>query len=117
MKPPRLLIIEDDANLRLGLADNLRDEGYEVHLATSAREAEPLVREHAFELLLLDVMLPGMSGYDVVRTLRADGDSVPVLMLSAKDGVHDQADGLDLEIGRARLNSSHSGESRMPSSA
>jgi DNA-binding response OmpR family regulator len=84
MKPPSLLIVEDDANLRLGLCDNLRDEGYEVVVAASAREAEPLLRERSFDLLLLDVMLPGEDGYAFCRRLRASGVRTLVMMLTAR---------------------------------
>jgi DNA-binding response OmpR family regulator len=81
---PSILIVEDDANLRLALRDNLRDEGYEVAVATHAREAEPLLRERSFELLILDVMLPGEDGYAFCRRLRAQGVKSMVLMLTAR---------------------------------
>jgi DNA-binding response OmpR family regulator len=81
---PALLIVEDDPILRLTLRDNLRDEGYDVAVAASAREAEPLLRERAFELLLLDVMLPGEDGYAFCRRLRAGGLKSMVMMLTAR---------------------------------
>ncbi|MBM7115476.1 response regulator transcription factor [[Archangium] primigenium] len=84
MNPPSILIVEDDANLRLALADNLRDEGYEVAVATHAREAEPLLAARAFDLLLLDVMLPGEDGYAFCRRLRAQGVRSMVMMLTAR---------------------------------
>ncbi|HSP77492.1 MAG TPA: response regulator transcription factor [Myxococcaceae bacterium] len=79
-----ILIVEDDANLRLALRDNLQDEGYEVAVATHAREAESLLRERSFELLILDVMLPGEDGYTFCRRLRASGVRSMVLMLTAR---------------------------------
>ena len=84
MTAPRILIVEDDANLRLGLRDNLRDEGYDVTVASHAREAEPLLRERTFDLLLLDVMLPGEDGYTFCRRLRAAGVRSMVMMLTAR---------------------------------
>ncbi|ATB26619.1 response regulator transcription factor [Melittangium boletus] len=84
MNPPSILIVEDDANLRLALADNLRDEGYEVAVAAHAREAEPLLRARTFDLLLLDVMLPGEDGYAFCRRLRAQGVRSMVMMLTAR---------------------------------
>ena len=83
-KPLSILVVEDDANLRIGLRDNLQDEGYEVAVATHAREAEPLLRERSFDLLILDVMLPGEDGYSFCRRLRASGVQTMVLMLTAR---------------------------------
>jgi DNA-binding response OmpR family regulator len=81
---PAILVVEDDANLRLALRDNLQDEGYEVAVAASAREADPLLRARRFELLILDVMLPGEDGYALCRRLRAEGVDSMVLMLTAR---------------------------------
>ena len=80
------------AALRRGLVA----EGFAVDVATTGPEGLELARLGEFDAVVLDVMLPGMSGYEVVRRLRAEDNWVPVLMLSAKDGEHDQADGLDL---------------------
>jgi len=79
------------AALRRGLVA----EGFAVDVATTGPEGLELARLGEFDAVVLDVMLPGMSGYEVVRRLRAEDNWVPVLMLSAKDGEHDQADGLD----------------------
>ncbi|XXF80756.1 response regulator transcription factor [Myxococcaceae bacterium GXIMD 01537] len=81
---PTILIVEDDAILRLTLRDNLRDEGYDVSVAASAREAEPLLKGRAFDLLLLDVMLPGEDGYTLCRRLRDGGLTSMVMMLTAR---------------------------------
>ncbi|WP_037584654.1 response regulator, partial [Stigmatella aurantiaca] len=81
---PSILIVEDDANLRLGLQDNLQDEGYEVATAASTAEADALLREREFELLILDVMLPGEDGYAFCRRLRGAGLRSMVLMLTAR---------------------------------
>jgi DNA-binding response OmpR family regulator len=81
---PSILIVEDDANLRVGLRDNLQDEGYDVAAASHAREAEALLRERNFDLLILDVMLPGEDGYSLCRRLRSSGVKSMVMMLTAR---------------------------------
>lgn len=81
---PSILVVEDDANLRIGLRDNLQDEGYDVLVAAHAREAEPLLSGRSFDLLILDVMLPGEDGYSFCRRLRAQGVQTLVLMLTAR---------------------------------
>jgi DNA-binding response OmpR family regulator len=81
---PSILIVEDDAHLRIGLRDNLLDEGYVVSEAPSARDAEPLLREREFDLLILDVMLPGEDGYTFCRRLRSQGVKSMVMMLTAR---------------------------------
>ena len=91
----RLLVVEDEVRLAHALRRGLMGDGFSVDIALTGPSGLQAARDGAYEAVLLDVMLPGMSGYDVVRTLRAEDNPVPVLMLSAKDGVHDQADGLD----------------------
>ncbi|QDF04249.1 response regulator transcription factor [Myxococcus xanthus] len=81
---PAILIVEDDAHLRVGLRDNLLDEGYLVAEAPSTRDAERLLQERAFDLLILDVMLPGEDGYSFCRRLRTQGNKSMVLMLTAR---------------------------------
>jgi DNA-binding response OmpR family regulator len=81
---PSILIVEDDANLRIGLQDNLQDEGYDVAAAANAREADVLLRQRDFDLLILDVMLPGEDGYSLCRRLRAGGLQSMVMMLTAR---------------------------------
>jgi DNA-binding response OmpR family regulator len=92
----RLLVVEDEVRLAHALRRGLGAEGFTVEVAGDGATGLERAREGEFDVVLLDVMLPRLSGYDVVRTLRAEGNWVPVLMLSAKDGEHDQADGLDL---------------------
>ncbi len=77
------------------LSRGLQAEGFTVQTAEDGPSGLNAARFGDFDAVLLDVMLPGMSGYTVVRTLRAEGNWVPVLMVSAKDGEYDQADGLD----------------------
>ncbi len=91
----RLLLIEDEERLARALRRGLLADGFVVDVATDGLDGLEQARHGDFDAVLLDVMLPGLSGYDVVRTLRAEGSWVPVLMLSAKDGEYDQADGLD----------------------
>jgi two-component system, OmpR family, response regulator len=91
----RLLVVEDEARLAHALRRGLVADGFVVELAGDGATGLELARHGDFDAVLLDVMLPGLSGYDVVRSLRAEENWVPVLMLSAKDGEHDQADGLD----------------------
>ncbi len=93
---PTLLLVEDDPALSRGLLDNFRDEGYLVHHVTRGDEALAAVRAHRPQAVILDIMLPGRSGLDVLRDLRSAGDRVPVLMLTAKGDVVDRVVGLEL---------------------
>jgi DNA-binding response OmpR family regulator len=91
----RLLVVEDETRLARALDRGLSAEGFLVQVAPDGASGLEAARYGDFDAVLLDVMLPRLSGYDVVRTLRAEQNWVPVLMLSAKDGEYDQADGLD----------------------
>jgi len=91
----RLLVIEDELRLGAALRRGLTAEGFLVDVATDGPAGLESARHGDYDAVVLDVMLPGMSGYDLVRTLRTEANWVPVLMLSAKDGEYDQADGLD----------------------
>jgi DNA-binding response OmpR family regulator len=91
----RLLVVEDETRLGAALKRGLTAEGMVVDLATDGPGGLEAARHGDYDAVVLDVMLPGMSGYNVVRTLRTEENWVPVLMLSAKDGEYDQADGLD----------------------
>ena len=91
----RLLVVEDEVRLATALRRGLQAEGFSVDLAHDGVEGLHLAREGAYAAVVLDVMLPRLSGYRVCERLRADGNWVPVLMLSAKDGEYDQADALD----------------------
>ncbi len=92
----RLLVVEDEVRLAVALRRGLQAEGFSVDLAHDGVEGLHLAREGAYAAVVLDVMLPRLSGYRVCERLRADGNWVPVLMLSAKDGEYDEADGLDV---------------------
>jgi DNA-binding response OmpR family regulator len=92
----RLLVVEDEVRLAGALRRGLQAEGFTVDLAHDGTEGLHLAREGGYDAVVLDVMLPGLSGYRVCEQLRAEQNWVPVLMLSAKDGEYDQADGLDV---------------------
>ena len=93
--PVRLLVVEDEPRLAAALRRGLSAEGFAVDLAADGPSGLDLARHGGYDALILDVMLPRLSGYRVVQALRAEGNWVPVLILSAKDGEYDQADGLD----------------------
>ena len=92
----RILLIEDEKGLVLTLADLLRADCYEVHVTGDGKEGAELAITERFDLIILDVMLPGMSGFEVCRTIRQEGLDVPILMLSAKTQVVDRVSGLRL---------------------
>ena len=92
----RLLVVEDEERLATALRRGLAAEGFAVDVAPDGPTGLHLARHGSYDAIILDVMLPGLSGYRVVRALRAESNWVPVLMLSAKDGEYDQADGLDI---------------------
>jgi two-component system OmpR family response regulator len=91
----RLLVVEDEIRLASALQRGLQAEGFAVDLAGDGPTGLDLARHGGYDAMILDIMLPGLSGYRVVQALRAEKNWVPVLMLSAKDGEYDQADGLD----------------------
>jgi DNA-binding response OmpR family regulator len=92
----RLLVVEDEVRLAESLQRGLQAEGFAVDVAHDGEAGLRLARAGGYDAVVLDVMLPRLSGYRVCQQLRAEGSTVPVLMLSAKDGEYDQADGLDL---------------------
>lgn len=91
----RLLIVEDEKRLAVSLARGLTAEGYAVDVVHDGREGLFRAGEGTYDLLILDIMLPGMNGYRICAALRAAGHDVPILMLTAKDGEYDEAEGLD----------------------
>ena len=93
---PRVLLVEDEPGLVMTLTDRLAAEGYDVDSATDARTALESASTGAFDVILLDVMLPGGNGFDVCRTLRQKGVQTPVLMLTARAQVVDKVVGLKL---------------------
>jgi DNA-binding response OmpR family regulator len=94
--PPRVLVVEDEPEMRDLLADNLELEGYRVAAVGSAEEALQRIERQSFALILLDVMLPQASGFELCRTVRARDARIPIIMLTARTGESDRVLGLDL---------------------
>ena len=93
----RILVVEDDPAILRGLTDNLRFDGHDVASVGDGYSAYKRIREQpAFDLVLLDVMLPAMSGFDVCRRARADGVQTPIIMLTARGEESDRVLGLDV---------------------
>jgi DNA-binding response OmpR family regulator len=92
----KILIVEDEPNMRLGLKDNLEFEGYEVTIAEDGETGLKNILEGDYDLVLLDVMLPRMSGFDVCKTVRKKGNNVPIILLTAKGEEIDKVLGLEL---------------------
>ena len=92
----RILIVEDDTSLAAGIARILEAEGYAVDLMNSGEHAAMAARQETFDLVILDVGLPGIDGFEVLRRLRAEGRAMPVLLLTARDALDDRVRGLDL---------------------
>jgi len=92
----RILVIEDDLSILTGVSMNLRFEGYEVLQAQDGPQGLELAFEQAPDLVILDIMLPRMNGYEVLTELRRRGQRVPVLLLSARGMERDKVRGLDL---------------------
>jgi two-component system response regulator RegX3 len=93
---PRILIVDDEPEMVRGLEDNLRYEGYQTVAAPDGRRGLALALSEAPDLILLDVMMPGMSGWDLCRELRRRGLDVPVIMLTARGEEVDRVQGLEL---------------------
>lgn len=94
---PRILVVEDEAHIAEGLQYNLEAEGHEVELVADGTAAAERLADPArpLDLVILDLMLPGMGGFDVARRARAAGNFVPILILSAKDDAADVVRGLE----------------------
>lgn len=92
----RILVIEDDAAILRGLADNLKYEGHDVLTAADGETGYRLIREKSPDLIILDLMLPRLSGYEVCSKVRGEGVGTPILMLTARGEEGDRVLGLDL---------------------
>ena len=95
---PRVLIVDDEVRLAEALRQGLSRRGFDATAVHDGNQGYQKARTGGFDLILLDLMLPGMSGYKVVEALRKDGIQTPVLMLTAKDGEYDQADAFALGV-------------------
>lgn len=93
--PTRILVVDDDAKIRTVVRRGLAYEGYRVVEAASGEEGLEKAREHLPDLVILDVMMPGMDGLEVTRRLRSSGDEIAILMLTARDEVKDRVEGLE----------------------
>ena len=92
----RVLVIEDDASIALGLRINLEGEGYEVLAADDGERGLAISRSERPDLVILDVMLPKLNGFEVLQTLRREGLTMPIIVLSARTGEIDKVTGLEL---------------------
>lgn len=92
----RVLVVEDEQTLARAVRRSLESEGFSVVVAANGIDGDWQAREERFDVIVLDVMLPGLSGYEICRHLRARGDTTPILFLTAKDGEYDEADALDI---------------------
>jgi two-component system, OmpR family, response regulator MprA len=90
-----VLVVDDDYAIRESLDRSLRANGFEVELANDGTEALHAIEDVSFDAVVLDILMPGRSGRDVCRTLRAAGNRVPILMLTARDTVSDRVTGLE----------------------
>ncbi|MBU1096191.1 MAG: response regulator transcription factor [Bacteroidetes bacterium] len=92
----KILIVEDEPTMRMGLADNLEFEGYEIDFADNGESGLKKILEGNFDLVLLDVMLPKLSGFDVCKNVRKNGNKTPIILLTAKGEEIDKVLGLEL---------------------
>ncbi len=93
---PHLLIVDDDRRIRDLLSRFLSGEGYRVTTADTAADARSKLKILSFDLLILDVMMPGESGFDFAKSMRADANNVPILMLTARDAAESRIKGLEM---------------------
>ena len=92
----QIIVIEDDRAILRGLKDNLECESYEVLTATDGEQGYRLIQEHNPDLIVLDLMMPKMDGYELCRKVRSEGMAVPILMLTARSEEMDRVHGLDI---------------------
>jgi two-component system copper resistance phosphate regulon response regulator CusR len=91
----RLLLVEDDARIARFVAKGLREQAYAVDIAATGEDALYQAAINSYDLIILDVLIPGRNGFEVCRELRKTGQRMPILMLTARDGVEDRIAGLD----------------------
>jgi DNA-binding response OmpR family regulator len=92
----RILVAEDHPSLARSIADGLRDEGYAVDLTFDGNEALHLASTNPYDMIILDIMLPGRDGFSIIQVLRRREVQIPILCLTARDGIVDRVKGLDL---------------------
>lgn len=91
----RIVLIEDNERLAQGIENSLRDQGYAVDWMSNGTEADDHLAQEGADIVVVDVNLPGLSGFEVVRALRSRGDTTPVIMLTARSDLNDRVSGLD----------------------
>lgn len=91
----KILVVEDEPKVAGALKEGLEEEGYEITVARTGEEGFFHASSHGFDLIILDIMLPGRDGIEILQTLRRQGAKIPVLLLTAKDAVEDRVLGLD----------------------
>lgn len=92
----KILIVEDEAKIARFVSLELKHEKYETAVSDNGRDALDLIERESFDLIILDIMLPGLNGLEVLRRMRNEGNSTPVIMLTARDSVMDKVSGLDM---------------------
>lgn len=92
----KILVVEDEEVIRMALGDRLQSEGYQVEFASDGDQGFAMATEHAYDLVILDLMLPKKNGFDICRDIRMAGIIVPILMLTARGQVADKVVGLKL---------------------
>ncbi len=97
-KGSKILLVEDEETLAIGLEYNLCEEGYSVQIASDGKEAIDLYKDNDFDLIVLDVMLPYLNGYEVAEIVREDSPQIPILMLTAKTTSSDKLKGLAIGV-------------------
>ena len=96
MEQPIILIVEDEAKLSRVLQLELEYENYRTQIADNGKDALRLMQEKEWDLVLLDIMIPELSGLEVLRRIRRTDESTPIILLTARDAVHDKVSGLDI---------------------
>ena len=91
----RFAVVEDNETLANGIAHQLRDQGHSVDVLHDGEEALSFLRQDGADMVILDVNLPSLNGIDLLRSLRADGSAIPIILLTAKSEVNDRVSGLD----------------------
>jgi DNA-binding response OmpR family regulator len=91
----RLLVVEDEVGIATALQRGFSADGFDVDTAGNGTDGLRLARDHAYDAIVLDIMLPGLNGYEMCQALRSDGNPTPILMLTAKDADDEQVLGLD----------------------
>ncbi len=91
----RVLVVDDEVELAAAVAHGLREEGFDVDVTNDGKDGYERARSATYDAIVLDILLPGMNGFQVCRSLREAGVWTPILMLTAKEGEYDEAEALD----------------------